>query len=309
MSAWLEGTKKLVDVAIIYDSSILKNKKELVYKIVNAVNSPLNDLAKYQNAGSHLRAWAKMLWRGNNMKKIFLIPLLLLGFVSRSAFAQNLTRNELKVFGDNLDRITGTYNVQTMAITRTAAVYIYGGGSVCSNGSDSLKIPNSLSNKINEFRVKKMNIMDIHMTESGEWCVVGDIISVSENFPVVGGDAIDNLINNDRDVVMCVSFNDYGDWCVLGNNVFYASSQIQKHMENARDRFGHIKYVNITNDAVIVSCENGQYCSVGWSVPLVKNLIHALNEKIDFRPKVIKLFPTGGYFIGNDDINMWTAEF
>lgn len=79
-------------------------------------------------------------------------------------------------------------------------------------------------------------------------------------------------------------------------------------MEEARDNFGHLKYVNITNDAVIISCENGQFCNVGWSVPLVKNLSDAL-DIIEFNPKMIKLFPGVGCFIGNSDINRWYAYF
>ena len=114
---------------------------------------------------------------------------------------------------------------------------------------------------------------------------------------------------NSGDYITCVSFNDYNDWGVLGINGFYASPAVQQYMENARDVYGHIKYVNITNDAVIVSCENGQFCSVGWSVPLVNNLLKGLNERIDFKPKVIKLFPDEGYFIGNADISRWAAWF
>ena len=59
MSAGLEAAKKLVDAAIIYDSTVLKDKKSLVDKVINAVNSVLSNLSKYQNDGVHLRPYVE----------------------------------------------------------------------------------------------------------------------------------------------------------------------------------------------------------------------------------------------------------
>ena len=59
MSAGLEAAKKLVDAAIIYDSTVLNDRAILIDKVVNAVNSVLSDLSKYQNDGSHLRPWVE----------------------------------------------------------------------------------------------------------------------------------------------------------------------------------------------------------------------------------------------------------
>ncbi|EMB19659.1 hypothetical protein HMPREF9723_02356 [Treponema denticola OTK] len=59
MSAGLEAAKKLVDAAITYDPSVLDDRTDLVNKVVDAVNSVLSDLTKYQNDGSHLKPLVK----------------------------------------------------------------------------------------------------------------------------------------------------------------------------------------------------------------------------------------------------------
>lgn len=238
--------------------------------------------------------------RANKMKKWLLFPLLI--FFSLSSFAQNLTGSQLRSFGENLSKDANNLNVDTIAITRTSAVGIYGG-----NGYYCESAPTALINRIKEINANKKNITDIHMTESGKWVILGDLIYWSDDIPTDCKNAIQYLID-DSDYIVCISFDDYGNWVVLGTNTFYASLKIKTYMEEARDKFGHLKYVNITNDAVIISCENGQFCSVGWNVPLVKNLSDAL-DIIEFKPKMIKLFPGVGCFIGNSDIYKWYAYF
>ncbi|EMB19658.1 hypothetical protein HMPREF9723_02355 [Treponema denticola OTK] len=232
------------------------------------------------------------------MKKTFLqLSFLFLSFFVLFASSFTDEKQEIK------NTIKSTkYNVQTIAITRTAIVCVYGG-----NGFHYSGIPKSLADELKECNNKQINIADIHISESGEWVIVGDMVINSPNIPLKCENAIRYLID-DKDLITCVSFNDYGDWVVLGIDHFYASPKIEEFMKYARDKHGHIKYVNITNDAVIVSCENGQFCSVGWDVPLLKNLSYEL-DTIDFNPKIIKLFPQGDYFIGNDDINRWSAYF
>ena len=238
------------------------------------------------------------------MKKLFLIPLFV--FLSQFLFAQNLTSSTLGSMRTEMQKQSDNgYYINTVAITRTAGVYIYGGNGWQCFGN----VPLSLQNKIKEFNSQKLNIIDVHITESGEWAVVGDKISVSDNVPQGIKNSMYKLINNDKDYITCISFNSYGDWCVLGKNYFYASPKVQEYVSSASKAFGQVNYVNITNDAVIVSCEEGQFCNVGWSVPLVKQLSNDINSIVDFKPKMIKLFPSGGYFIGNNDINRWGSWF
>ena len=233
------------------------------------------------------------------MKKLLFLPLFIL--CSLHLFAQNLTPTQLKSFREDLALNTRNEPLATIAITRTCAVAVYGG-----NGYQENSIPLKLKVTLGAFNGFGLKIRDIHITESGKWCVVGDQVQYSDDIPTECKNSITALIKTER--INCVSFDDYGNWVVLGTHTFYASPKVKEYMELGRDRYGHIHYVNVTNDAIIVSCETGEWSSVGWDVPLVKNLLKGLDE-IDFNPKVIKLFPYGGYFIGNADISRWAAWF
>ena len=69
-----------------------------------------------------------------------------------------------------------------------------------------------------------------------------------------------------------------------------------------------VYYANITNDAVIVACEKGQWSKVGWSAPIVQNLSTAL-DNAGFTPKIIKLFYDGSYFMADQQADRWNARF
>lgn len=232
------------------------------------------------------------------MKKRIIIPLLFL--FSLYSFA--LSRVQLDSFADRMQNGAGSYNIGTIAITRNYAVAVYGDNGYCYEAA-----PQDLANRLKELNTDRKKIKDVHITESGKWVIVGDSIYWSDGIPTECTNAIMSLIDS-KDYITCVSFDDYGNWVVLGTNSFYASPKIKQYMENARDRYGYLYYVNITNDAVIITCENGQFCDVGWNVPLIKTINEGL-DKIDFRPKIIKLFPGVGCFIGNADVNRWSACF
>ncbi|AIN94840.1 hypothetical protein [Treponema putidum] len=59
MSKGLIAAEALIDAAIEYDSSVLKNKEILVEKVLKAVNSVLSSSSKYVNEGAHLKCYVK----------------------------------------------------------------------------------------------------------------------------------------------------------------------------------------------------------------------------------------------------------
>ena len=151
------------------------------------------------------------------------------------------------------------------------------------------------------------NITDIHITEDGKWVILGDYIYWSAGLPQGCIDAI-NAECNEYDKINCISFNDYGDWTVIGEKTFYASSAVLNQINIAKDAYGFVEYVNVTNDAFLVVCSNGYRSSIGFDAPIMKKLSSAL-DTINFTPKIVKLFYDGSYFIGSQDVNRWIAEF
>lgn len=236
-----------------------------------------------------------------NLKVSKKIPVILvLLFTTQLLFSQALTREERRVVGTFLE--DSSYDVQTIELTREYIIGVYGGNG-CRMGNT---LPEGLEDKLYELNAEGAMISDIHISEDGSWVLVGDMVSGS-GIPQECGNAL-NIVLDAGDHVTCVSFNALGDWCVIGEKIYMASSKVEDYIKEASSLYGHIKYVHITNDAVVVSCETGQFCSVGWDVPLAKNLSDRL-DSLDFRPKCIKLFYDGSFFIGNQDVSRWTANF
>lgn len=55
------------------------------------------------------------------------------------------TTSQLNSFGKRMQEKTSQFNIQTIAMTRRYAVYIYGGGNVLSNGYDWENLPQDLA--------------------------------------------------------------------------------------------------------------------------------------------------------------------
>ena len=83
--------------------------------------------------------------------------------------------------------------------------------------------------------------------------------------------------------------------------------KLETIIEDGKPGYGEFDEFTIYDNWVLLLKDFERYQTENPS--LVNNLLKGLNERIDFKPKVIKLFPDGGYFIGNADISRWTAWF
>lgn len=234
------------------------------------------------------------------MKKKLVFLLLLLSFMSLG-FSQTITREDRDYVGNTLYEESYDYLVQTVAMTRNCIVGIYGG-----NGFVYQKIPQSLLDEIREYNNNAWNIYDIHIAENNEWVIVGNMVSWSENVPADCVYWIEELLSTEG--VQCVSFNSRGDWCVIGPNSWSCSASVRPLLDEARYSYGFIHYVHITNTTTVVTCENGYYSSVGWSVPIMQYVNSKLDE-ISWIPTILKVFYDGTYFMANQAIGAWEAWF
>lgn len=234
------------------------------------------------------------------MKKKLVFLLLLLSFMSLG-FSQTITREDRNYVGNTLYEESYDYLVQTVAMTRNCIVGIYGG-----NGFVYQKIPQSLLDKIREYNNNAWNIYDIHIAENNEWVIVGNMVSWSENVPADCVYWIEELLSTEG--VQCVSFNSRGDWCVIGPNSWACSASVRPLLDEAKYSYGFIHYVHITNTTTVVTCEDGYYSSVGWSVPIMQYVNSKLDE-ISWTPTILKVFYDGTYFIANQAIGVWEFFF
>ena len=234
------------------------------------------------------------------MKKKLVFLLLLLSFMSLG-FSQTITREDRNYVGNTLYEESYDYLVQTVAMTRNCIVGVYGG---C--GFAYQKIPQSLLDKLLEYNNNAWNIYDIHIAENNEWVIVGNMVSWSENVPADCVYWIEELLSTEG--VQCVSFNSRGDWCVIGPNSWACSASVRPLLDEAKYSYGFIHYVHITNTTTVVTCENGYYSSVGWSVPIMQYVNSKLDE-ISWTPTILKVFYDGTYFIANQAIGVWEFFF
>ena len=234
------------------------------------------------------------------MKKKLVFLLLLLSFMSLG-FSQNITREDRDFVGNALVAKSYDYLVQTVAMTRNCIVGVYGG---C--GFAYQKIPQSLADKLLEYNNNAWNIYDIHIAENNEWVIVGDMIYCSANIPVECYNAIEDLVSTEG--IQCVSFNSRGDWCVIGPNSWVSSPSVGSLLQEANSIHGYIYYVHITNTTTVVTCEDGYYSSVGWSVPIMQYVTSKLDE-ISWTPNIIKVFYDGSFFLANQATGDWEAWF
>lgn len=193
--------------------------------------------------------------------------------------------------------------VKSVAMTRSCLMGVYGKNGWC----QSTRIPQSLYDKLKDAQNRGITVYDVHIAENGEWAILGDSIALSNGCPRVVEDCVTKLFNA-NDSVICVSFNEYGDYAVIGEKSYYASANVKSSIEAAKGQYGRVLYANITNFTYLITCENGCWSSAVWENPVMQHLEREL-ANAPFRPKIVKIFYDGSYFIGNQQTGQWTADF
>jgi len=64
--------------------------------------------------------------------------------------------------------------------------------------------------------------------------------------------------NNNKEVVLSVSFNDYGNWCVISTEHFSCSdAKVQEWLREGMESFDGLLTVCITNDCIVAVYQGG----------------------------------------------------
>ena len=101
--------------------------------------------------------------------------------------------------------------VKTVAMTKNCILGVYGAHEcVYTSG-----IPQSLANRLDALPSSD-DITDIHITEGGEWVVLGSNIYWSDGVPRACIDTMNSMLDS-GDHIICISFNDRGDWAVISD--------------------------------------------------------------------------------------------
>lgn len=170
-------------------------------------------------------------------------------------------------------------------------VVVYGGYGYARTAG----LPSGLNSAIDKIYAQKYKFKSIaYSTLLGYYCVVygrnGWIGVVPDGMKT----KLDEY-NANYDEIKCVSINQFGNYVVISDKYFVASNQEHREaMIYARDKYGSLKYVCITDLGICVVCENGVY---------YKNVPSALADKlkkISFVPDRVVFTDCGSYLITNE---------
>lgn len=100
------------------------------------------------------------------------------------------------------------------------------------------------------------------------------------------------------DHITCIAFNYFGDWIVISDNHFLGSNDsIHQNIIEARNRYGFIRSVDMTNYGYIIVAEKG-FREVGLIPP---DLDDYLTNKQSFDIHCIKFTERGSWLVTDGD--------
>ena len=103
-------------------------------------------------------------------------------------------------------------------------------------------------------------------------------------------------MQKEKDIVFfAASLNDKGNWCITSNLGYVADDETNLIIDKAKNLYGKVACVYMTNLSTIVCCEKGIYCK---DIP--SNVYNKLLQ-INFKPLVIKYSDLGLYLITEGD--------
>ena len=148
-----------------------------------------------------------------------------------------------------------TNSCQHGAITERIGIYIKGDYGYCYTAG----MNTNFIEKIKELNQKEIKITSVAITNSGYYCLIYGNNGWFGSVPAAMSARL-NEFNANRETIYSISINENGDFAIVTNEHFYASNSTDHdNMIKAKDMFGQIKDVCITNKGITVVCQNGIY--------------------------------------------------
>lgn len=176
---------------------------------------------------------------------------------------------------------------------RLGAVTEHGKGIVVygNKGASWTSIPDYLSEKFKSIYEENEKVNSVALTYSGYYCVVYDRNAWYGVVP----DAMKaklNEFNANGEEILGVSISENSDFAIVTDEHYYASNSSDKsNMDVAKEKYGTIKDVCITNKGICVVCQNGIYYD---NIP--SNVEEKL-KSIDFHPDHVAYTDSGTFLI------------
>lgn len=148
-----------------------------------------------------------------------------------------------------------TNSCQHGAITERIGIYIKGDYGYCYTAG----MNTNFIEKIKELNQKEIKITSVAITNSGYYCLIYGNNGWFGSVPAAMSARL-NEFNANRETIYSISISENGDFAIVTNEHFYASNSTDHdNMIKAKDMFGQIKDVCITNKGITVVCQNGIY--------------------------------------------------
>lgn len=137
-------------------------------------------------------------------------------------------------------------------------------------------------------------INSVALTHSGYYCVVYDRNAWYGYVPDQMKTKL-NEFNANAEEILAVSISENGDFAIVTDEHFFASnSSDTSNMNAAKDKYGDIKDVCITNLGICVVCKNGIYYD---NIPTV---VEEKLKSISFHPDYVSYTDSGTYLISDE---------
>lgn len=198
------------------------------------------------------------------------------------------------------DAINSRKTCQTGALTATVGVVIYQEyGYAYTKG-----VPNSLADKLKEINTGKYMIHDVAISNNGNyWCVVFGNGGWQALAPEGFYSKIREYLGN-GEKIRSVAIRDNGEYVIVSDKHFYASTTaLYDVIIAARDSYGTVHSVSLSNKGVVVCAERGVY---------FKNIPTETYERLkkaaaQFKIRVVKFTDTGTCLItdGKSNYDYW----
>lgn len=176
--------------------------------------------------------------------KGFTAVLFLLLSLGAAAQTREYIRNAIDQWGE----------CRNVAITCTNGdLAIYG-----RNGSSRSNCPTQLNERLKQLNNDGNRIVDVCLTENGDWVVIYDQNAASWSGIPSGLEEKIRQFNNDGETITSCTFNDRGEWMIVTTDHISASnSSLQDWLVEGCEDYGALWSVHMTDDGAVAVYSGG----------------------------------------------------